>query len=290
MTIVCTTLMILLLLFSDAAMQSALSAAKCFVGGVMPALLPMMVLGKMLPEKEGGGKSLVWVRAGLFACAAGSPAAAQRAVSVRSHLSAKGWECLLCLTGVMSPMFFTGTLAGWLHSARDGWMLLLCHWLGAAVTAGLWALFAKPQAMPEGHEPPTARPLRLPEAISQSAQSMLCILGAMMVFSVAAGLLRSLLAVLFPNWTQSHADGLAVAWAVLEVGGGSSAVIAAYEKPHALLAALCGFGGLSIWMQNLLFLSGSIRPGRLLQMRAIHGAVSWGLVQFFLKIQNLLMT
>ena len=103
----------------------------------------------------------------------------------------------------------------------------------------------------------------------------------MMVFSVAASLVRSALALIFPIWTAQHADWLAVLWGVMEIGGGSSAVIGAWQEPHALLSALCGFGGLSIWLQNLLFLENSIRPARLLCMRAVHGAVCYALVGIF---------
>ena len=76
---------------------------------------------------------------------------------------------------------------------------------------------------------------------------------------------------------------------MLEIGGGAKAVIAVLPDP-ALLCALCSFGGLSIWLQNLLFVGESIRPVRLLCMRALHGAVSYAVCYFFLKIQNLLMT
>ena len=277
-TIVCTALMLMLLIFSDSAMAAALASARCFAQGVMPALAPMMVLGKMLPNRtkpEHSPKTAV-LRSTLFAFAAGSPAAAQRLRA--GGWRGRGWECMLCLTGVMSPMFFTGTLAGWLGSRRDGWVLLMAHWTGAIVTAGLWQLmFPKENAVHIA--PKQDQKVTLPAAIAQSAQSLLCVLGAMMVFSVAASLLRSALALAAPAWTAAHEDILAVAWAVMEIGGGSSAVIGATEHPQALLSALTGFGGLSIWLQNLLFVEDSIRPAKLLAMRALHGAVCYGIVR-----------
>lgn len=281
-TIVCMALMLVLLAFSADAMDAALTAAKCFAAGVMPALLPMMVLGKMLPEstKTEHSSWSLWLRTGFFAFAAGSPAAAQRAVGVRGALDGRSWECLLCMTGVMSPMFFTGTLANWLGNVRDGRVLLGVHWLGAIAAAGIWRLCTgRGHADPPVHGHATAERLSLPSAIAQSAQSLLCVCGAMMVFSVAASLVRSVLGFMFPVWTAEHAKWLAVLWAVMEIGGGSSAVIGAFEKPHALLSALCGFGGLSIWLQNLLFLDKSIRPGNLLIMRALHGAVCYAIVK-----------
>ena len=140
--IVCTALMLMLLVFSASAMDAALAAARCFAMGVMPALLPMMVLGRMLPEttKTEHSRAGLWLRTGFFAFAAGSPASAQRAAGVRGQMNGRDWECLLCLTGVMSPMFFTGTLGRWLESARDGRVLLGMHWLGAIIAAWIWRL------------------------------------------------------------------------------------------------------------------------------------------------------
>lgn len=282
MTIVCVGLMLMLLAFSDAAMASALTAARCFASGVMPALLPMMVVGKFLPNdtKPEHSHWRQWFWTVFYAFAAGSPAAAQRAAGKRHAMNSRSWECLLCLTGVMSPMFFTGTLAGWLGSARDGWLLLGIHWLGAAITAGFWRLGAKKvPAEPMNSEIKPQNRITLPEAIAQSAHSLLCVCGAMMVFSIAACLLKSLLTWMFPVWTAEHAHWLAAVWAVMEIGGGSSAVIGTIERPHALLSALCGFGGLSIWLQNMLFLDENIRPAKLLAMRAVHGAVCYALVK-----------
>jgi len=283
MTIVCTVLMAALLAFSGTAMDAAQTAMHCFGSGVLPALLPMMILGKLLPNrtKAEHSQNRLWLGSVFFSFAAGSPASAQRAAGIRSRLSEKSWETLLCMTGVMSPMFFTGTLAGWLSSARDGWVLLGLHWLGAAITAGLWAMLGKRKcetAVWPCDEPLQAR-TSLPSAISQSAQSLLCVCGAMMVFSIAASLVRSLIGIIFPLWTAQHADWLAILWAVMEIGGGSSAVISALDAPHAWLSALCGFGGLSIWLQNLLFLDEKIRPAKLLLMRAVHGAACYALVK-----------
>ena len=278
MTIACAVCMFALLAFSDAAMAAALEAARCFAAGVMPALLPMMVLGRMLPAGRGKPRSFIrlWIRAGAFAFAAGSPASAQRAAEMRAEMNPARWEKLLCLTGVMSPMFFTGMLAGWLGSAREGWVLLGIHWLGAVLTALIWPARWGENTSEVRYETPMR--MSLPEAIAQSAHSLLCVCGAMMVFSVAACLVKSVLAALFPVWTAQHAGWLALLWGVMEIGGGSSAVIQAYEKPQALLSALCGFGGMSIWLQNLLFLGQNVRPAKLLFMRTVHGAVCYAIV------------
>lgn len=283
MTLVYTALMAVLLAFSDDAMAAARTALACFGTGVLPALMPMMILGKLMPNttKPEHSSRRLWAGCVFFGFAAGSPAAAQRAAEVKNRFSGSAWERLLCLSGVMSPMFFTGTLAGWLRSARDGWILLIVHWLGAGVCAAVWTFFIKPDASaPDVHPltPAPARP-RLPEIISRCAQSLLCVLGAMMTFSVAASLIKNMLSVMFPAWTAQHADWMAVLWAVMEIGGGASAVISEMAAPYAALSALCGFGGLSIFLQNMLFLDQKIRPARLLAMRAVHGAACYAIVR-----------
>ena len=275
MTILCTVLMLMLLVFSGEAAASALSAARCFATGVMPCLAPMMALGKLLPASA--ESSLL--PAALYGFAAGSPASAQRAAGI-AGMERRTWESLLCLSGVMSPMFFTGTLAGWLNSRADGWKLLIIHWAGAALAAAVWRCLCRPPQDAPASKGNAAPPrVSLPQAISQTAQSLVCILGAMVVFAALAGLLQSMLAAAFPRWTARHGAWLAVLHAFLESGGGASALCQSMQKPHAALSAACGFGGLSILLQNMLFLEGRIRPARLAAMRTLHAAFSFALAK-----------
>lgn len=254
-----------MLLFSDSVMAAASGAAQVFVSGVLPSLLPMMVLGRLAP---GGGA----LRAVVFGFASGSPASAQRALTVYTDRL----EPLLAAVGVMSPMFFIGTLTHWTGNAAACWGMLLCHWGGALLTAGLWRLWSRPSPVRAGF--PAAGSPGLAAAIRDSSQAMLGVCGAMMVFSAASALLKSLLAWLFPEWVVLNGRLLAILWALMEIGGGTHAVLSAYSQPpYALLCALCSFGGLSIWLQNLLFAGKYIRPGRLLLMRALHGAAAYGL-------------
>ena len=82
---------------------------------------------------------------------------------------------------------------------------------------------------------------------------------------------------------------LSVLWAALEIGSGAKEMV---QSGCALpaLGAMCSFGGLSIWLQNLLFVGNDIRPAKLLRMRMLHGTVCYGLLSFLEKIQNLLIT
>ena len=261
-----------LIWFSDTAMQSASEAAKVFAGGVMPALFPMMVLGRMAGGAGG------WAQAVLMGWMSGSPASAQRAASLWQSGRIRCAEKLLCLTGVMSPMFFMGTLCAWGVPRAAAWRMLVCHWLGAALCALVWCDRTPPFQGPQSQ---TTRGETLPQAIHQSARSLLAVCGAMMLFSIIAGVLRRLL---------RDAPWTAALWAMLEIGGGAHAVLRTFHQPYALLCGLCSFGGLSIWLQNLLFTGEKIRPVRLLWMRMLHGAVSFLCYFFSLKIQNLLMT
>lgn len=272
-----------LLFFSADAMAAAASAARVFATGVMPALFPMMVLCRMLTNKRASAAGTV-----LFAFAAGSPAAAQRVRMLTDAGAVKPTALapLLAATGVMSPMFFVGTLANWTGLRGAMWALLGVHWLGALLTAGLCCLGhrwpQKPDKSGTAQIVQTAwqapQSVSLPQAVMQSAQALLAVCGAMMLFSIVAGVLRAALATVFPAWVTQHAQELAVVWALLEIGGGASAVLTGWNTPPlALLSGLCAFGGLSIWLQNLLFVGACIRPVKLLCIRMLHGAIGYGL-------------
>mgnify|MGYP003309618947 CR=1 FL=1 len=94
----------------------------------------------------------------------------------------------------------------------------------------------------------------------------------MMLFAILAALLRALLTGLFPRWAKTNSGVISLLWALLEVGGGSLALLGQGAPPW-LLCGLCCFGGLSIWLQNLLFIGHMIRPTELLFWRLLHGAL-----------------
>ena len=282
--------LLLVLIFSSQAMEAASQAARVFASGVMPALLPMMVLCRLLPARSNHEHSAWRDYAGavLFSFASGSPASAQRVRDLcGAGAVAPGAALpLLAACGVMSPMFFTGTLAQWTGLRAGCRVLLLCHWAGALAAAGLVKLASgHPPAVCAGAaatpQPPTRRATprpSLPQAVTEAATALLAVCGAMMTFAIAAGVLRALIAALWPAWAAAHGPLLAAAWALMEVGGGAAAVLEAWpQAPMALLCALCSFGGLSIWLQNLLFVPACVRPAKLLWIRMLHGALSGGL-------------
>lgn len=308
----------LLLLFSGECMEAARETAAVFASGVMPALFPMMVLaglpwGQGKSSEQGGWREF-WGTA-LFAFAAGSPAGARRVAA----LGGKGPLAPRFVTaGVMSPLFFLGSMAGWTRNQGAMAILLGLHW-GCALLAGAlaWGMqrlssplacpspvmrmqppiqpsLAHQEKMPRSLEkdasavpPPAAAPSlagALPEAIAAAARALLSVCGAMMLFAVAAAVLRGVLLRLWPGWAQAGAMPLALLHAFLEIGGGAYALIGAAGSAavpgqvlYPLLCAACSFGGLSIWLQNLAYTGQSIRPGALLLYRAVHGALSFGL-------------
>ena len=141
--------LLLVMAFSSQAMEAASQAARVFAGGVMPALLPMMVLCRLLPAHANHERSAWRGYAGavFFSFASGSPASAQRVRDLwgAGALARGALEPLLAACGVMSPMFFTGTLAQWTGLRAGCWVLLLCHWTGALAAAGVVRLAARKQ-------------------------------------------------------------------------------------------------------------------------------------------------
>ncbi len=277
------------LLFSSQAMDAARQALQVFGASVLPALFPMMVLGALAGSGQRPGHRRTFSLV-LFGFCAGSPASARQASLLHqcSPFSRRQLLPLLCMSGVMSPMFFVGSLAELLGSAA-GWLLLLCHWAAALATGGIcrWLYRKKvhcseqpasvhPPAQANTPSAPNANTgglsAALPAAISSAAQALLSVLGAMMLFAILAALVQSLLARLFPRWAASHSLLLSLIWALMEVGGGSLA-LAGQGAPPWLLCGLCSFGGLSIWLQNLLFIGQMIRPTELLGWRMLHGAL-----------------
>lgn len=280
----------LLIGFSQTCMRAASDAARVFAEAVMPALFPMLVVASLGAEEgeaspRDGGR---FQRAELllFGWLAGSPAAARRVQRARAceGLPLATARRLCVATGTMSPMFFLGTLAAWLGSASVGLMMLVSHWLSALLTGFLASALERGEPGEATPKPAAPRPAcgkrpsllqTLPAALSAAARALMAVCGAMMLFSILAALIQTLLFRLFPAMPKAPLL-FAVGGALLEIGGGAYAVARAGGASPALLCALCSFGGLSLWVQNMLFTNGIMRPGRLLLWRAAHGLTAYG--------------
>lgn len=288
----------LLMGFSKDCMAAAVSAAAVFATGVMPALFPMMVLAGLPPrQRSGSGEGPLALSAIAFGFFSGSPAGARRVESLlRAERLTGLWARRLFVTvGVMSPLFFLGTLSLWTKNPFASLLMLAAHWSSALLVGGLACLpfadgllrapstpssLAYPTSVTPTQPPPPFL-TALPEAIASAARSLLGVCGAMVLFSVAAAILRALLFWLFPGWAASQGELLALLHAMLEIGSGASAVIQSRalltDHTFALLCGLCSFGGFSLWMQNLAFAGQCVRPLVLLCARAVHGAVAYGI-------------
>lgn len=285
----------LMLLDSGTVLDAVNGAAGLFVRSVMPALFPMMVLNGLCARL--GGREQRWMTV-CFCWLSGSPASAQRLEGLWERGGLAGRELLpmAAATGVMSPLFLVGSLGGRLPNPAGGWLMLTAHWLGALAAAGLAHGLnhlsrrkTADAALPEERALRPAEPVSLltalPDSLRQAGPALLAVCGAMMLFSILAALFRQGLSALLPGWAASHPELPAIFWAVLEVGGGAHALLDVSAAPDLpLLCALCSFGGLSIWMQNLLFLGKSIRPGRLLACRLLHGAAAYGVCRMLVRL------
>lgn len=285
----------LMLLDSDTVLAAVNGAAGVFVRSVMPALFPMMVLNGL--SEHLGGQEKRWMTV-CFCWLSGSPASAQRLEGLWKRGEVAGRELLpmAAVTGVMSPLFLVGSLGGRLPNPAGGWLMLTAHWLGALAAAGLAHGLnhlsrrkTADAALPEERALRPAEPVSLlealPDSLRQTGPALLSVCGAMMLFSILAALFRQGLSALLPDWAASHPELPAIFWAVLEVGGGAHALLDVSAAPDLpLLCALCSFGGLSILMQNLLFLGKSIRPGKLLLVRLLHGAAAYGICGLLVRL------
>ena len=283
----------LMLLDSDTVLNAVNGAAGVFVRSVMPALFPMMVLNGLSARLS--GRERRWMTVG-FCWLAGSPASAQRLEGLRERgeLPERALLPLAAATGVMSPLFFVGSLGSRLPNPAGGWLLLTAHWLGALAAAGLIHGLSRRFSPTEKAE--TFRPeertagrasllAALPDSLRQAGTALLSVCGAMMLFSILAAFFRQGLSFLLPGWAADHPEVPALLWALLEIGGGAHALLDVSPTPDLpLLCALCSFGGLSIWMQNLLFLGKSIRPGKLLLLRLLHGAAAYGVCRMLVRL------
>lgn len=285
----------LMLLDSGTVLDAVNGAAGLFVRSVMPALFPMMVLNGLCARL--GGREQRWMTV-CFCWLSGSPASAQRLEGLWERGGLAGRELLpmAAATGVMSPLFLVGSLGGRLPNPAGGWLMLTAHWLGALAAAGLAHGLnhlsrrkTADAALPEERALRPAEPVSLlealPDSLRQTGPALLSVCGAMMLFSILAALFRQGLSALLPDWAAAHPEFPAILWAVLEVGGGAHALLDVSAAPDlSLLCALCSFGGLSILMQNLLFLGKSIRPGRLLACRLLHGAAAYGICGLLVRL------
>ncbi len=260
-------LMVLLLLFSTAAMDAASAACRLFVTNVLPGLFPYMTLALMLSSRMGTRLSPGALM--LLGWCGGSPAGA-RLLRQRQDLAPRPRIRLMVSCATMSPMFLLGTLGMWLHSRLAGGVLLVSHLLGGLLTGLAAERLSHPPANPasDSSTAPSSAPLSFGEAVDAASRTMLLVCGTMMLLRIAAAVCGLLLpAVALPLMTM------------LEVTSGAWE-IALLPLPlplrTALLAGATGFGGLALALQNRAVLGSQALPWpRALLWQIVHGLLSF---------------
>ena len=220
-----------MLVFPSEAAAGAWDALSAFARGVLPGLLPFAACALLLTA----GRSLPVPLLTLLVLPGGSPAGAR--LFQDAGLTRRQARRIAACTGGMSPMFFLAALSAWLRSPVTG-RLLLCAHLGAGLLAACCF-----RDRPRGRV--SLPPLTLPQAVAQSAQAMLIAAACTAVGGAAARMLACALPGLPPL-------ALAAFQGLLEITAGTRA-LALHGAPLPLIAALTGFTGLSILMQNAAF-------------------------------------
>ena len=246
----------MMLAFPSDSMNAARDALYLFAHSVLPALFPFTAC--MLLCTAGRSFSLAPLL--VFACLGGSPAGAR--LFADAALSPAKARRIARATGLMSPLFFTGTLASWLQSPKTALLLLFCH-----AGSGLLLLLPVSRDHPEKIHLP---PLSVGGALQQSALAMLSVAGCVTLGTVGAALLSCAFPFLPPL-------PLALLQSFAEVTSGSKSLIRL--APPCLLPLLCFFtsmNGLSILLQNAAYWGKhGISLSKLLFFGIFRGAVAF---------------
>ena len=220
-----------MLVYPAEAAAGTWQALTVFARSVLPGLLPFSACALLLTA----GRALPLPLLAALALPGGSPMGAR--LFQDAGLTRRQARRIAACTGGMSPMFFLATLGAWLRSPMTG-RLLLCAHLGAALLAACCF-----RDRPRGRV--SLPPLTLPQAAAQSAQAMLAAAGCAGLGGAAARMLACALPGLPPML-------LAACQGMLEITAGTRA-LTLLGAPLPLIAALTGFTGLSILMQNAAF-------------------------------------
>lgn len=238
----------LILRFPDLATQAARGALGVWGRDIVPSLFPYMVLCKMLASRLNCGPMPTAPLVATLGLIGGSPSGAAMLSASSNTMSRRQCAAFSALTGTISPMFFLGTLHAWEIEEGLCIRLLFAHGLGAAFAcACVWHFFPMQKEVSIHLNEEKSRAAN---PIVDSVQAVLGVGGCIVFFSVVASCVSVLLPFL-PDW------GSAFLHAFLEIAGGMRAfcLLDTMNMQTAVcMAALTGFGGLSILTQNHLFL------------------------------------
>jgi sporulation integral membrane protein YlbJ len=158
-----------------------------------------------------------------------------------------------------------------LHSSGIGWALYASHILSSVIIGAVHARFSPPctvKAIPERKRKSPAD--AFVEATASACTSMLVICGYVLLFAAAIGILDAH----FPA-----ADDIVSPLLEVTIGCMSAA-----KHGIPMVAAVLGFGGISVIFQVLSLSNGLIRTGVLITARLINAAVSFIVCSVLIRI------
>ena len=301
-------MIILVLIDPDTYVQSALTGLELFGTKVAPSLFPFFFFTGILTRlgaAEGMGKIMrrpigllynapgcggyVWCMSIL----SGYPVGAKLVRELYDGKAVSGRQActIASFTSTSGPLFIVGTVAASMfHAAKAGYILLAIHFI-AALTNGFFYRGKKGDINIQNVKP---RRMRISSALSESMKSALisCLTvgGFVVIFGMAAdavyntGLITALakpLSRIMPNGSVTLAEGLLIG--LVEVTRGAAHM--AGEDIYAALPCLSfilAFGGLSIILQSLSFLSAcGISAGKFLRMKFTQSFIALLFAQLF---------
>ena len=265
--------MVLLILDSRCAAQSARDALDLCIRTLIPSLFPMFVLSAMVVPQLSGIR-LPWLgrllgtpegSEGLFllGCAGGFPVGAACIVQAvgSGGLGREDARRMLGICSFCGPAFLFGIL-GPLFSIREAGLIFLIQ----LETAFLTALFF-PASPGSAIRTNGMDPVSLPDGVKRAAGAMVSVCAWVTLAGVAAGFLRRWLAPLLPLTASVALTGL------MELTNG---IFAIGELPRELQFVLCAvfvcFGGVSVLLQIAGFAAGAgIGMGQCVAQKALQG-------------------
>lgn len=240
-----------LLLMHKQGADAALCALHVWGLDVVPSLFPYMVLCQSLTSSLSATGKAHPILPFLLGLLGGSPSASASLSVIAQYRSfdRQILRFLAALSGTISPMFFLGPVAAWFGSSSIAVALIICQYVGALLAGITVFLFSKaPASTVSPHN--TAMRKNDDDPIARSVHAVLCVGGCIVFYSTAAECIRLFLPIRLPGVLECIHS-------LLEVSGGVCALAGA-EIPLSLrmllAAGFCGFGGISILSQNLLFL------------------------------------
>lgn len=244
--------MAMLLLMHRESADASMLALRIWGLDVVPSLFPYMVLCQSLTSSlTTAGKTHLFLP--LFLGLLGGSPSASASLSViaqQRSFDRREFRFLSALAGTISPMFYFGPVATWFGASSIAVMLLVCQYIGALLAGVVSFLTTSSSAdVIVPHNNASTRGDN-DDPIAKSVHAVLCVGGCIVFYSTAATCIQLICRIPLPGMPECiHA--------LLEVSGGVCALASA-SLPltiRVLLASgLCGFGGISILSQNLLFL------------------------------------